>query len=67
MVHDPDLVVGARRDGDRLEPDRHRCDVLERSGRIHVEDLELAVGGVDREEASPSGDSASGAPARSRT
>jgi hypothetical protein len=27
QVHDPHLGIGARRDGDRLEPDRHRAGV----------------------------------------
>ena len=50
MIDDPDLVIAARRDGDRLEPDGDGCLVLEPPGP-DTKDLEPVVRGVDREQA----------------
>jgi hypothetical protein len=49
VVHDPHFVVGARGDGDRLHADGDRSAGVQTCG-IHVEDLEPAVGRVDRKE-----------------
>src|SRR5262249_36928001 len=51
MVHDPDLGVRARRDGDRLEADRDGGAVRQVAGRrVDGEYLEAVVGTVDRKQ-----------------
>ena len=50
MVDDPDLVVVARGDGDRLEADGDRADAASAAVAVDAEDLEPIVGRVGREE-----------------
>src|SRR6185295_2637293 len=50
VVHHPDLAIAARRDGYRLEADRHRGEVRQPATATDGEDLEATVGGVDGEQ-----------------
>jgi hypothetical protein len=49
-IHDPGLGVGARHDGDGLEPDRDHGGEPQRPVGAHGEDLEPRVGRVDDEQ-----------------
>ncbi len=49
VVDDPDLVVGPRRDRDRLQPDRHR-GAMPQPMSAHGEDLESVVGRIHGKE-----------------